>query len=782
MKKYKLGLCGASNLLVLAMLGYPAQALAQSSPSDSNTKPVAADNAQIDDIIVTARKRSERLQDVPMSITAATGDQLRSLGVTSTDDLGKLAPGFNAQKSAYGLPVYFIRGVGFFDTTLGVSPAVTVYTDQIPLPFSPMSRGAVFDLERVEVLKGPQGTLFGQNSTGGAVNFIAAKPTSTLQAGGELTYGRFNQIDAEGYISGPINSTLSARLAVRHEDRGNWQRGYTTAQALGKKDFTVGRLIVDWNPAATVHFEFQATGWRDRSDTQQPQLIKYIPIQPVGGRPESYPLSTFPAAPQDARAAAWGSQTDFARDDSLYQFALRGDVDIAEGVTLTSLTSYARYKTFVPLDIDGSVYPVDIVRTTGNIDTFSQELRLNGSAGAHIKWMVGGNYQHDTVNELWLLGPPLSDSGDHAGPFNFNSANVQNDQTISTKSAFGSVDFTITDTLTAQGSVRYTAQKRHFAGCTRDSGDGTLITAVNFLTGGARQPGECASFDLAGLIENNLNEDNVAWRGGLNWKPTSDTLLYANVTKGYKAGGFPTLPAIVAAQYNSVSQESVLAYEVGFKVSAVEHRLTVDGALFYYDYRKKQLVGYRIVPFFGPIPGLVSIPKSRVRGAELNVTVLPAKGLRISAGGTYVDSKVLTDPINPTGPFGDIGSFVGQAFPFTSKWQGVADAEYRFPVSPRVHGYVGSSVTAKTATYGTLLSGLVSASAKEQLLRTPGYALVDLRAGVESDDGAWRVEVWGRNVFNKYYYINKSRTSDVVFGFAGMPVTYGITLHYSYGR
>ena len=778
-KNLKPYLAGASSMFMLVMLGCPSQALAQSGPSDKS--PTAA--VSLGEIIVTAEKRSERLQDVPMSITAATGTQLKSLGVTSTDDLAKVVPGFSAQKSAYGLPVYFIRGVGFFDTTLGVSPAVTVYTDQIALPFAPMSRGAVFDLERVEVLKGPQGTLFGENSTAGAVNFIAAKPTATPQAGGELTYGRFNQFDTEGYVSGPIGETLSARFAVRHESRGDWQTGYTTPQQLGKKDFTDGRLIVDWKPIHTLRFEFQATGWKDTSDTQQPQFIEYAANQPIGGRPESYPLSSFPAAPHDdARAAAWGSQTDFSRDDNFYQLSLRGDADITDDVKLTSLTSYARYNTSVPIDIDASVYPVDFVTTTGNIKTFSQELRMSGSLGERTRWMIGGNYQDDTVNEFWLLGPPLSDSGDHAGPFNFNSADVQNDQTIKTKSGFGSLDFDITNTLTAQGSVRYTSQQRDFTGCTRDSGDGTLITAVNFLTGGSRQPGDCASFDRAGLIENSLDENNVAWRSGLNWKVTPATLLYANITKGYKAGGFPTLPAILSSEYNGIHQESVLAYETGFKLSPLDQPFTVDGALFYYDYRGKQLVGYDVVPFFGPVPGLVSIPKSKVQGAEINVNMVPIEGLRITAGGTYVESKVLTDPINPTGPFGNIGSFVGQAFPFTPKWQGVADADYRFPVSQTMHVDVGGSLTGRSSSYSTLLSGVASISSQEQRLKNPGYVLADLRTGLETDDGAWRVEVWGRNVTNKYYVINKSKTSDVIYGFAGMPATYGITLRYSYGR
>jgi outer membrane receptor protein involved in Fe transport len=139
------------------------------------------------EVVVTAQKRSERLQDVPISITAVTGEQLVDAGVTDTSQLTKVVPGFAYQQSSYGTPIYSIRGIGFYDTSVGISPAVSVYLDQAPLPFSVMARGATLDLERVEVLKGPQGTLFGQNSTGGAINYIAAKPTAIPEAGVDFT-------------------------------------------------------------------------------------------------------------------------------------------------------------------------------------------------------------------------------------------------------------------------------------------------------------------------------------------------------------------------------------------------------------------------------------------------------------------------------------------------------------------------------------------------------------------------------------------------------------------
>src|SRR5258706_3450863 len=185
----------------------------------TEASPDLANSDQISEIIVTAQKRSERLNDVPMSITALTGERLQELQVLQVSDLSRVVPGFSYQPSDYGTPVYSIRGIGFKDVAVAVAPTVSVYIDQVPLPYSVETQGAAFDVDRVEVLKGPQGTLFGQNSTGGAMNFIAAKPTEHLEAGADATYGRFNEADAQGFLSGPLSDTVSARVAVRNEQR-----------------------------------------------------------------------------------------------------------------------------------------------------------------------------------------------------------------------------------------------------------------------------------------------------------------------------------------------------------------------------------------------------------------------------------------------------------------------------------------------------------------------------------------------------------------------------------
>jgi iron complex outermembrane receptor protein len=757
----------------------------------SSAAPLAASDAGLAEIVVTAEKRSERVQDVPMSITAATGAELQSLGITDTSQLEKLVPGFSVDKTSYGLPVYLIRGVGFNDSSLGVAPAVTVYTDQIPLPFSAMSRGAVMDIDRVEVLKGPQGTLFGENSTGGAINYVVAKPTSSFQAGADLTYGRFNQTDVEAFVSGPLTDTVSARLAVRNEYQGDWQKGYTVDETNGEKQFHNARLLVDWKPSDIAKFELMVTGWVDHSETEQPQDVAYTPLV-VGptARVVPYPVASYPAAPSDPRAAAWNPSDNLSQDTHLYQVALRGDINISDQITLTSLSSFERYQLGLPIDWSGTIYPIATEVDDGTISSLFEELRLDGSLGDRLKWMVGGNFEHDVVDEQQNFNPLIT-SGTSVGPFDFDNFRIDNDQGIVSKGGFGGIDFDVAPGLTSQSSVRYTSEDRSFSGCTRDYGNGEIASAIGFLSTlftGTPQTipnGACVTLSASGvplpIVTGQLDQSNVSWRESLNWKPNRDTLLYANVTKGYKAGSFPTQPSSVASQFNPVPQESVLAYELGTKFTTPSHLMQLDGALFYYDYTDKQLAGYLVVPPFGPIPQLVSIPKAKVEGAEFSLVVHPYANLTLSANGTYIQTRVDQNPPDPTGPYGNSTSFVGQSFPFTPKWQGVFDAEYRFAISESLRSFAGASATSRSATTGALLSGAAAVAGEEAYLRVPGYTTLDLRAGIEPTNGPWRLEVWGRNVTDRLYVTGLGRTSDFTTRFAGMPATFGVSARYRFG-
>lgn len=747
----------------------------QSSASKADASEVFAEG----EIIVTAQKRSEKLSDVPMSITAVTGDQLATQGIVSASDLPKIAPGLTYVTSSYGLPIFSIRGIGFYDNSLGIAPTVSIYQDQVPFAYSAMTAGVALDPERVEVLKGPQGTLFGNNSTGGAINFIAAKPTEDFHAGAEITYGRFDQVDVGGFVSGPITDTLRARLAFRSENRGDYIRAerpksngpHRNNATAGQRDFNNARLILDFEPSGGAKFEFVASGWVDKSDAQPAQYQHFHATTPLaqGGYIDPF-LAILPRtpAPKNARVADWDEDFDLARDDKFYQLSLRSDVELTDAWTLTTITAYSHLKTDLPIDNDGTDH-LDFRNTTfGKLSAFSQEVRVAGDIGDTVKLVLGGNYAHEVSKDDQV--PEFNSSNSGVGPDRFTAIVNSNHQKVNTYAVFGSADFKVTDQLTLQGSARYTKQNRDFVGCIIDV-NGEIAQAFSNITGVVVPDGTCVTIDTTdfsqGPVFDKLDQDNLSWRASVNYKFNADSLVYANITKGYKAGSFGTLAAVFAPQLEPVKQESVLAYEAGFKTSLLDRKISVAGAGFYYKYNDKQLLGYLDIPIFGNIPGLVSVD-GIVRGAELEVTARPIDGLRVSVAGTYVHArgkgnKLVTDPYAVLSPVD------GQRFPRIPDWQIIGDAEYRFPVSSNAEGFVGASFNYQSnqiATFGI-------PGGENVFFEMPAYTLVDLRTGIETD--RWRLSVWGKNVTNKFYTTDVSRIIDSVSRAVGMPATYGVT-------
>lgn len=770
-------------------------ACASSGPVQSDQQaPYSGSAVTLEEIIVTAEKRSQRLADVPMSSTAVARDTLSSHGLETVGDLEKIVPGLIYTQSPYGAPVYTIRGIGFFDEAVGASPAVTVYVDQVPIPFSRATEGATLDVERVEVLKGPQGTFFGQNSTGGAINYIAAKPTRAFTTGAVLSYGRFDEVDAQSFISGPITDKLTARVAFRTERRDGWQQSTSRDADLGQRGFQTGRLLVDWEPADSLRFELNANGWKDTSDTQANQFERYD-ASALNGYPGSvaYPnlaadLKAEPPAPRNDRAADWDPGRSFQRDDNYYQVSVRGDWDITNRVRLTSISSYSKLRVDSPQDVDGTRFQLLNIAVDAFANTTSQEIRLAGTTGTEHKlhWMIGGNYQHDRVSDVQHVENQGSNSG--VGPFRFlKFDNDASRQHIETKAIFGSVDFELIDTLVLQASTRYTEQDRNLHGCLVDR-DGGLAAAFGFLSTVINNnphvplpgdpsyipPGGCATLDpVTNLpvkdVYRVLDENNVSWRGGLSWKPTADTLMYWNVTRGYKGGSFGTIPAVRPAQFDPIKQESVTAYEAGAKAALLNRALDLSGAVFRLDYNDKQLLGYISDSFFGSLPGLVSVPRSRVLGAELNLVVRPIRAWTTSIGGTYVESKVLSN-FDTLGPLATSGSFNirGEPFPNTPKWHLVGDTEYRLPITGAWSAYAGSNVIYRSRANSTF--------AEPTEFQIKAYALVDARIGLERKDGSLGVEFWGRNITDVYYWRHVDHVLDTITRSAGMPATYGFTV------
>jgi len=717
------------------------------------------------EIVVTAQKRQESVNRVGMSISALSGDTLAKLGIVNADQLVKVVPGFNFTKGAYGQPVFTIRGIGFNETSLAAAPTVTAYVDEIPLPYSVMTEGVALDLERVEVLKGPQGTLFGQNSTGGAINFIAAKPTATLQGGFDLSYSRFNSINASGFVSGPISDTVRVRLAGRKEYGDPWQRSATRPNdRLGKTDKIQGRLMVDWTPTDRLSLLLNLNGWKNQSQPQAGQLVGILNNRVPAIVKQQRILKG------NARLADWDPNSNFYQDNDFWQAALRADYDLSDTLALTSISAYSDYGMNQFLDADGAPVQIFSSRGIGSIKTFSQEVRIASQASDGLRWVIGGNYQHERVKDS--SAPFVLDSS-----FPFDSADAVADNKIDTYSAFGSADWEFSPGLTLTTGLRYSWQDRAFAGCLYDTGDGVLAALISGVS--TRLSGTTTTIPAGGcvtlssktfkpqVVNDELNQGSLSWKAGLNWQVDPRKLLYASVSKGYKNGVFITTGATFDLSLDPARQESVVAYEAGFKLGLLDRTLQLNGAAFYYDYKGKQIRGRVIDPIVGAFNRILNIPKSRSAGAELQVIWQPIEGLTWNGGATYIDSKIQGNFVNFT-PVLNQKLLSGESFPLTPKWQLTGDLQYDFAVGSSLNMFLGANATYQAKTNAAL-------GEEPQFYMKP-YTLVDLRVGFRDSENRWRISAFVQNVGNVYYWNNVAAPSpDAAFRLTGRPRTFGVT-------
>lgn len=791
------------------VLMIPNQAAAQDAAPTQDPVAQGAVNSSNADIIVTANKREQNLNKVGSSVAAFSGETLVRQRVDTITDLAKITPGLTATTSPNALPVYTLRGVGFYEFSLSAYPDVSVYMDQVPLSLSLMSSLVAFDLERVEVLKGPQGTLFGNNATGGAINFVAAKPTSEFHSGMELSYGRFNTFQGQGFISGPITDTLGARIAIKGVKSGDWQRSYTRNDTLGSLNNIAGRLVLDWEPTDSLKFSLNLNGWRDKNQPQAPQQIGIVPQFPFIP-PAALPAYHYPLAPANARAADWGP-AEPRQNNSFRQAALRGDYEFGS-LTLTSLTGISRTKLFNFTDYDGTALAAsDLGPAKGKIDSFTQELRLSSDPKNPLRWVLGANYERTNVSEQRVA--TFADAG-VAQVLGITRVYFTNDQWMRNYAAFGNVEYEVTDQLTLKAGARYTEAKRrseNFDGDNPaipvpnrpDGSPGFSLTdffngAYGAIYGGAvpliiqnesvildnrtnpdGSPVDPTTYLKTGIVHTRLNEHNTSWSVGADYKPNDDLLLYANVSKGYKAGSVPIIGGSLYTAFAPVKQEELLSYEAGFKAQLADKKVSISGAAFYYDYTNKQLRAKFVDFIFGILDKLANVPKSRVKGAEISVLAQPLTGLSLSGSATYLDAKVkrYEGIIGQTQDANGFNlpltaSFAGTELPFAPKLQYALRADYDFPLSDTLAGFIGVGVTGQTKSIGVL----ALTAADKKLYKLNAYTLVDGNIGIQSADGQYRLSLWGKNIFNKYYWSNTIQNSDEIVRYASRPAEYGVTL------
>lgn len=814
MKKTKLILGLGCSAVALAALPGMAQAQSESG---------------VNEIIVTAQKREQSLMDVGQTLNVLSGDALEKQRISNGEDLAIAVPSLTFARTDYNVPVFSLRGIGFNSSALGAYPAVSFYLDEAPLSFPITAANQTYDLQRIEVLKGPQGTLFGQNSTGGAINLIANKPTDSFEAGGSATYGRFNLFEFTGHVSGPLSDTVRVRFAGQAHTMDPWQKSYTRpSDRNGREEYFAGRGMIELEPSDGFRATLTLSGYKDKSDPQALALsgTKYAYDQRA--HPLGAPVFQQPLIPTKPRLADWGgpvgpsnnpfiqqaTPTRLFADRDQIQGSLRMEFEPTDNLLLTSLSSYIRFRQHMGASRSGSaIQNEDQTRMDGKINSFTQELRLENTGSDTLHWVVGANYEKSKVTESQLQSYANNTSAINSNIF---QNGIEKQDRIENIAVFGNVELELTPQLTAKAGARYTDSTIKNRACGTDAGDGNIANIFNFLgdlfngnldAGGNRidptlfeyiSPGDCFTHNYNLVpgeeFRDDLSENNVSWRVGLDFHATDDVLIYGNVSKGYKAGSFPTSSPASYVGLQPVTQESVLAYELGLKSELLDRRLTINAAGFMYDYKNKQVQGTIFDNVWGALPQLRNIPKSKIKGAELEINAAPVPGLTLTAAGTYLDSKI-TD-ISPT-EFTVIGplDMEGENLPLTPKWSYSLGGEYTFEMGG-VKPFIGANwrwVSKSQATLGSGLimgSDLVSPAAGEpnRFLDGPSslpfmigsYGVLSGRVGVSGADDDWSLTLWCDNCTNKYYWLNVTIAQDNISRGVGRPATYGVTASFDF--
>lgn len=813
-------LAGTAAGLTLSVPAMGAETVAAAAADAESTDGAPAD------IIVTAQRRAESLNDVGMAVQAVDAETLQNLRVTDVRDLTAVAPSFTVSQSYQGVPTYTLRGIGFNTINLSSTSTVGTYVDEVAYAYPIMNTGPVMDLERVEVLKGPQGTLYGRNTTAGLINFITAKPTDRFEGSIKADLGNYQTYNFAGHLSGPLGEGIAARIAFRSEnsDKG-WQVSNTRGERLGQVDKLGirGSLAVD--PAPGTHFDLSVTWWRNRSDTVAGQGIGFTPAtDPVTGTSSSrffnapglaaYIAGNVPTrasqadwAPLAVRSADVGTglglDGPLAEDNRFWGLKLRWDQDIGDAMKFVSLTSYNDFKRDALSDWSGAPFEILLQNTVGRIKSFAQEVHLEGEAG-RVTWLVGAYYAKDRIIDsnrtllgqnanvgliraagAPLLGTPFNSGGYTLAQLAQAFRTYEDFGRIRTRtwSLFGNADAELTDQLKLTLGLRYTEDRQRYNGCSRDF-NGNMLPNVNvvnralyFQTYGVLAPeisqGQCNTFDPEtgnfGEVRSLLDENNLAWRAALDWSPNDDTLIYASVSRGYKSGTTPINAANLARQNAPVTQEKLTAYEVGVKATLADRRVQANLSAFYYDYADKQISTYFADPIYTALSRLDNVPDSKAYGIEGELTLRPVTGVTIAANGLWLKTRI--DDYDGTNAAGQPQNFDGAPFIYSPRFQGSILLSYDTPVSDTLDltGAISARYQGKS---NTIFEDL-------PLYKVDSYAVVNASVGLRDESG-WSVSLWAKNLFDKYYWSAVASNANVVVRFANQPRTYGLTVGYDF--
>ena len=623
----------------------------------------------LEEITVTAQKRSESLQDVPIAVSAFTAEQMKTLGVTDASDLVDITPGFSSSSQQGSNRSYFLRGVGTNDVHLTASSAVGQYFDGITLTSGYHARAALYDMERVEVLKGPQNTLFGLNTTGGAVNYISNKPeiSAGTQGSASVKWGSNSHMETEFAVGFDVSDTLAARVAMQTIDDNGAFTSISNGKKYGDDDTKSGRVSLLWEPNDQASVTFNMHSLRSQNNSTAVKAVGTRSVDGSGGVCVDAPMGVvdFEAntsclgrdggatgeAASDPSTGDWKltAQDVGLEDISTDGFYLKIDYDLG-WATLNSITSMDTLTFKNANDNDGSDTLNLHTFQQDDRDTFQQEIRLISNGDEDYRWIAGVYFLDEEADSYTGL---RGSAGKFGGGNKIPS--VELDHTKENFGIYFQGEYDFSDALTLTTGVRYSDEEivgnyRPSSPSVAGVGTHTLYFSDDVAALVAEQnPGTADyntnGYEIARQIRQTLDNKDVGYTVKLDWKATDDSMVYASISRGFKGSALDTRPVYalfpVANVINSLEDtklepESLDVWELGYKGKFWDNRIELDASTFFYTYENLQ----QFVSAAGGLPRLENAPESEITGFDANVRYAGDSGLYLQAGVSILDTEV----------------------------------------------------------------------------------------------------------------------------------------------
>ena len=713
----------------LSMLALAPAAFAQDAADDS-----AAADVGGEEIVVTARRTEERLETVPVSVSAFSERALDRIQASDTTGLQGAVPNLNVVQgrgSSNATNIY-IRGIGQPDALQTFDPAVGVYVDDVYYSRIRGTQLDLLDLERVEVLRGPQGTLYGKNTIGGALKVVTRKPGQTFRGGVSAAYGSYDQFEIKASASGPVSDTLAAGFAVMRAKRDGYVADAVLDRDYSDKDTIAARGALAFTPSADFRFDVSLDYTRDDAALTVGQPLNSLTYLiggstalalPTNPDPKDYDFTgrTTPGLPNSTKLRHWGASAAAAWN-------------VTDDLELKSITAYRRLVTKDYVDIDATELEIGDVFVGVWQKQFSQELQLNYT-GERLQ-AVGGLYylKEDIASHQEAYADDL------IGPLLGNPTFLRTiDDTLTTKSyaAYANASFAITDALRISAGLRYTDEKKDYWRTTSTFSTSPLLTSVAPYVFARKQ-----------------SWDDWSPMASIDYRFTDNLMFYARAAKGFKSGGFNGR-ANSAAESTAYAPEKVWSYEAGFKGSVADiARFSI--AVFHNDYKDFQarVSGIDTDPNTGlpvPVLSVLNAGKLQIRGAELELALTPATGLLLDTQIGYLDAeyKEFDDARFPD------GSRAFQRPAFAPKWTMRFGAQYEAdlggPGFLTVGGQTRYRSTTALAVDNTYIVGSVGTTTEIEGLFQRGYWLHDARVVWEDETRKFSLGLYGQNLSDKRY-------------------------------